>query len=585
MLNYIKKTFGVDDLGAKNLVIACLASLLTTVVVLFTNIALFLLLQDIVDPILQDKGVDIEVGKYIILIIVMFVALTVAVFIKYTKAYIPVYMAAAKKRIALAERIRQLPISFFGKKDIADITTTIMKDASSLEDVFSAFIPNLFSAVVSTILMCIAIFIYNIKLGMAIFWCVPISFFLTFITRKLQQSEGMRTKIINIEYLDKLQQCIDNIKDIKSNHREEYHEGLMIESFDGLEKSLRVSEFKIGTMLTCIQMILKIGMATTAIVSVNMLINGDINTLEFFIYLMIATRIYDPLLSAMINLGALFQADLSIARTKEFENIPLQVGKTDVKYKSYDIELKDVVFSYSKDKEDRDKVIDKVSLIANQGEVTALVGPSGGGKSTVLKLISRFWDINEGLITIGGEDISKIDPETLLKSISIVFQDVILFNNTVMENIRIGKRGATDEEVIEAAKKAKCHEFITRMPEGYNTLVGENGSKLSGGERQRLSIARALLKDAPIVLLDEATSSLDVKNESDVQEAIAILNKEKTVVVIAHRMRTIMNADKIIVLKEGKIVQMGEHEKLINEEGDYKRMVELQMESLNWKLS
>ena len=586
MLNYIKKVFGIDTLAAKNLVSACLASLLTTFAILFTNIALFLLLQDTIVPILEKQNFEINYLKYVIIILALFCILLWSILLKYKMAYIPVYMAAAQKRVKLAERLRKLPLSFFGKKDVSDITTTIMKDASSLEDVFSAFIPTLFSAVVSTLIMCVGIFIYNFNLGLAIFWSVPISFVLCFLTKNLQQREGSKSKKIILIYLDKLQQCIENIKDIKSNNREQYHEDDMKLSFKELETTLTKVEFKVGTLVTAIQMILKIGMASTVLISVNMLLSNSISTLEFFVFLMVSTRIYDPLLSAMVNLSALFQATLSIERTKEFENVKIQEGKTDTNYQGYDIEFENVNFSYeNNDNQSKDVVINNLTFTAKQGEVTALVGPSGGGKSTALKLAARFWDLNDGKISLGKEDISKIDPETLLESISIVFQDVTLFNNTVMENIRIGKKSATDEDVINAAKNAKCHEFIMSMPNGYQTMIGENGSKISGGERQRISIARALLKDAPVVFLDEATSSLDIKNETAVQEAIVNLTKNKTVVVIAHRMRTIMGADKIVVLKDGAIAQEGTHEHLMSVKGEYRTMVKLQMESANWKLT
>ena len=582
MIKYIKKTFAVDTEGAKNLVVACFSSLGTTFAILFTNVALFLFLQDTITPILEGENVSVNYIKFIIIAIALILLLITAVLIKYVKAYIPVYLAAAKKRIRMAERLRKLPISYFGKKDISDITTTIMKDAASLEDVFSAFIPSLFSAIISTILICIGIFIYDLKLGLAIFWCVPISFTLIFLTKKIQQKEAKNTKNIILVYIDKLQEIIENIKDIKSNNREEYHEKDILNNFDELEKSLTVAEFKVGSMVTSIQMILKIGMASTVLISSNMLLNGNLSTLEFFIFLMIATRIYDPLLSAMVNLSALFQAALSINRTKEFENTDIQEGSEKTKYNGYDIEFKNVEFSYHKNGE---KTINNLSFVAKQGEVTSLVGPSGGGKSTVLRLASRFWDLDSGKITLGGEDTMKIDPETLLKSISIVFQDVTLFNNTVMENIRIGRKNASDEDVIKAAKNAKCHDFIMQMPNGYSTMIGENGSKISGGERQRLSIARALLKDAPVVFLDEATSSLDIKNETAVQEAISNLTKDKTVIVVAHRMRTIMGADKIFVLKNGSIAQEGNHNELMSIEGEYKTMVNLQTQSANWKLA
>ena len=584
MIAYLEKAFGIDEKAAKNLIIGCLTSLLNTFAILFTNITLYLFLKDIVNPILNNKVITFNYTHYILLITVTALFLTFSVYLKYKFGYIPVYEAAASKRIKLAERLRKLPLSFFGKKDIADITTTLLKDTASLEDVFSAFLPTLVSAVISTLIICVAIFFYNPMLGLAIFWCVPISFLLCFLTKNMQTKIGGRSKKIILSYLDNLQQTIENIKDIKANNREKYHQNNLLSHFEKLEKTLTKTEFILGTSITSIQTILKVGMASTVLISVSMLINNSIEPLEFMIFLLIATRIYDPLLSAMVNLVALFQAMLPINRMKEFENTAIQEGSTNATYNGHDIKFNDVSFSYD-DNTSTTTVLDHLSFTAEQGKITALVGASGSGKSTVLKLAARFWDIPKGIITIGEQDISKIDPETLLNEVSIVFQDVILFNNTVMENIRIGKRNATDEEVIQSAKNAMCHDFIMAMPNGYQTMIGENGSKISGGERQRLSIARALLKNAPIVLLDEATSSLDIKNETAVQHAISNLTQNKTVVVIAHRMRTIMGADKIIVLKDGHVSQIGNHEELILQEGEYKTMVNLQMESVNWKLN
>lgn len=585
MMYFIKKNFALDDVGAKNLIVACIASLGSTVAVLSTNAVLFVFITDIFMPVLNGQPIALNWMKYFMYLAGMTVFLVVMMTVKYEKAYLPSYLVAFKKRLHLAERLRRLPLSFFAKKDISDITTTIMKDTSRLEDVFSAFLPNLFSAVVSTLMMCVALMFYNLTLGIAIFWCVPISFSLVILTKKIQTDEGQKQKVITLNYLDKLQECVENMKDIKANNREAFHKQDMFEQFKDLEHALFAAEMKIGTMVTAIQMILKIGMATTIIVSAKMLVEGHISIMVFIVFLMIATRIYDPLQAATVNIAALFQASLSIQRMQAFEDTPLQGGKKEVHYKGYDIVFDGVSFAYdAHGHNERKAVLDGVSFTAKQGEVTALVGPSGGGKTTALKVAARFWDVTKGHITIGGENIKAIDPETLLEKIAIVFQDVTLFNNTVMENIRIGRKDASDEAVIDAAKSAKCYEFIMAMPDGFNTMIGENGSKLSGGERQRLSIARALLKDAPIVFLDEATSSLDIKNETDVQQAIVNLTRNKTVIVIAHRMRTIMGADNIIVLKEGKIAQSGKHHSLMQEEGAYKTMVHLQMASADWSL-
>ena len=583
MKKYLMKTFALDDVGAKNLIVASVSSFFATMAILFTNLCLIVFVNDILVPILDGNTVKLDITKYVIYIISIILLLLIAVSVKYKFSYIPAYMVASQKRVDLAERLRKLPLSYFGKRDVSDVTTAIMKDVAGLEDVFSAYLPTIFSAIVSTIIMCIGMLVYDYRLGFAVFWCVPVSLGLFYATKNMQTNDGKKPKKIVLEYLDKLQETVENISDIKANNREEFHKEEMFSNFAKLEKTLRKLEIKLGTLLTSIQMILKIGMASTVVVSSYLLIDNELSIVEFVIFLLIAIRIYEPLLSAMTNLAGVFQSFYSINRMKEFGEEKLQEGRMEVDFKNYDIEFDNVSFSYNQDEDTT--VLDAVSLTAKQGEVTALIGPSGGGKSTVLRLASRFWDLNNGKITLGGENIMEIDPETLLKSISIVFQDVILFNNTVMENIRLGRKDATDEEVIEAAKNAKCHDFIMQMPEGYQTMIGENGSKISGGERQRLSIARALLKDAPVVFLDEATSSLDIKNETAVQEAISNLTKNKTVVVIAHRMRTIMGADKIIVLKNGKVVQEGTHEQLVSVEGEYQTMVNLQTQSANWKLT
>ena len=585
MKKYLMKTFALDDVGAENLIVASIASFFTTMAILVTNLCLIVFIDDVLVPILEDGVVELNIIKYVIYIVSIILLLLIAVSVKYKYAYIPAYMVAAKKRIDLAERLRKLPLSYFGKRDVADVTTAIMKDVAGLEDVFSAYLPTIFSAIVSTIIMCIGMLLYDYRLGLAIFWSVPISMGLFWATKKIQTNDGKKPKKIVLDYLDKLQETVENISDIKANNREEFHKAELFHNFSKLENTLFKLELKLGTLLTSIQMILKIGIASTVVVSSYLLINHELSIVEFIIFLLIAIRIYEPLLSAMTNLAGLFQSFYSIDRMKEFGEVKLQEGEGEADFVNYDIVFDKVSFSYNQDENsEKQVVVDDVSLVAKQGEITALVGPSGGGKSTIMRLAARFWDIDKGTITIGGNDISQFDPEKLLTNISIVFQDVTLFDNTVMENIRIGRKDASDEEVIEAAKNARCHDFIMNMKDGYHTMTGENGSKLSGGERQRISIARALLKDAPIVFLDVATSSLDIKNETAVQEAISNLTKNKTVVVIAHRMRTIMGADKIIVLKDGKITQEGTHNELMNVSGDYQTMVHLQMEVKDWKL-
>ncbi len=484
-------------------------------------------------------------------------------------------------RISLAETLRKLPLSFFGKKDLSDLTSTIMGDVTMMENAFSHFIPGFIGSIISTIIMGIGMFVFDWRLALSLTWVIPISFFLCIATKKLQDYFVIKTKAITLTYLDKIQECLENVKDIKANNRENAHLDIMDTHFDNHEKASIKAEFVMGTFVNLSQMILKVGIATTMIVGVTLLATGEVSLLTFLVFLMIASRIYDPLSGALVNLAGIFISLKSVERMKEFENTKVQVGKEMMSPKGYDIDFQNVSFSY----DTSETVLNGVSFTAKQGEVTALVGTSGGGKSTAMKLAARFWDVGSGKITIGNEDVNAVEPETLLKEISIVFQDVTLFNNTVMENIRIGKKGATDDEVIASAKNAQCHEFIMSMPNGYNTLIGENGSKLSGGERQRLSIARALLKGAPIVLLDEATSSLDIQNESAVQKAISRLTKDKTVIVIAHRMRTIAGANKIVLLKDGKVSAEGTHSELLKTSADYENMIRLQTESMNWMLS
>ena len=585
MMKYLMKTFALDEKGAKNLVQASIATFFSTVTILLTNIVLILFLDDILLPILKNETIEVDLNKYIVSMVVTVFLLIIGMALKYQYANVPAHELTTNKRINLAKRLRLLPLSYFEKRDITDLTTTIMKDVESLEEIFSAHFPSIFSGVFSTLLLCIGITAYDYRLGIAVFWCIPISFGLFYTTKKMQKRDGAKPKKIVQKYLDKLQETVENISDIKSNNREDFHKNEMYGNIEKLEKTVFPLEVKFGSLITFMQMILKIGMASTVIVSAYLLMQHNISEVEFIIFLLVALRIYEPLQVAMANLTGIFQAFYSIERLQTLENVKVQEGTTQVDFTNYDIEFDNVCFSYDEHEvQNKKQVLDHVSFTAKQGEITALVGPSGGGKTTIMRLATRFWDIQEGKITIGGNDISKIDPETLLTNISIVFQDVKLFNNTVMENIRVGRKGATDEEVIEAAKNARCHDFITQMQNGYDTMIGENGSKISGGERQRISIARALLKDAPIVFLDEATSSLDVRNESAVQEAILYLVKNKTVVVIAHRMRTIMGADKIMVLKNAKIIQQGTHKELVSVEGEYASMVALQVEASKWKL-
>lgn len=483
-------------------------------------------------------------------------------------------------RIRLAERLRKLPLSFFGKRDLADLTTTIMADCAFVEKAFSHFIPELIGALISTVLIGVGLLAANWRMGIAVLWVAPVSFLLAALTRPLVDRMERRQKGKKIAASDGIQECIENIQDIRANNQSaDYLEKLDQKIMDVESITVKL-ELLNGTLVTSAQMILKIGMATTVLVGASLLVSDSISFMIFLMFMLAATRLYQPLSGCLQNLSAVYSTLLVVERMKSIEEQKIQQGREDAAYRGYDIVFDRVGFSYK----EGEPVLREVSFTARQGQVTALVGPSGGGKSTSAKLAARFWDIDKGTITIGGCDISKIEPETLLKSFAIVFQDVVLFNNTIMENIRLGRKGASDEEVLAAARAAQCEEFISRLPEGYQTRIGENGSTLSGGERQRLSIARALLKDAPIILMDEATASLDVENETLVQEAISNLVKDKTVLIIAHRMRTVAGADQIVVLKDGCVAEQGTPEKLLENNGIYRHMTELQNRSLSWSL-
>ncbi len=580
MKNYLQKVFALTEEGTKELIKASFVTLVVNIAVMAVSGISYYYMQDTILPILRNESVVYEIAVYIVYAIFILVLLTILYYFQYNYCYISAYEESANLRITLGETLRKLPLSFFGRKDITDVASTLMNDVAVMENAFSHFISGFIGSVLSTIIMGIAMFAFDFRLAIALTWVIPVSFTLCILSKKLQDHFLMKAKKVELTYMNKMQECLENVKDIKANNREEAHLSIMNQQFDHYEKANIVSEFMVGTFVNLSQMILKLGIATTMIVGISLLAANEINLLTFLVFLMIASRIYDPLAGTLINLAGIFISLKSVERMKEFEKTKVQTGKEKANYENYNITFDKVHFSY----DSSDTVLNGVSFKAKQGEVTALVGPSGGGKSTAMKLIARFWDVDSGVIKIGEETVSDVEPETLLKEIAIVFQDVVLFNNTIMENIRIGRKGASDEEVMQVAKEAMCHEFIMNMPNGYQTLIGENGSKLSGGERQRLSIARALLKDAPIVLLDEATSSLDIQNESKVQKAISTLTKDKTVIVIAHRMRTIAGANQIVLLKEGKVAAKGTHQTLLKESSDYERMIRLQTESAKWQI-
>lgn len=501
-------------------------------------------------------------------------------YFQYAALYLATYQESASRRVSLAETLRKLPLSFFGNRDLSDLTATMIADCSSLDQMFSHYIPQLFASIFSTLFIGICMFCFDWRMALAVLWVLPVAVLLTAGSKKLQDAFGTRNILAKRAVTDTIQECLETVRDIKACSRQEE----FLEKLDGrlenAEKSAIRSELATGVFVCSAQAFLRIGLATTVLTGAGLLIQGKLSFIYFLGFLFAAARLYDPLGMVLQNIAATFNAKLQINRMRSILEQPVQTGGENFVPGNFDIVFDHVKFAYRED----EGVLEDVSFTARQGQVTALVGPSGGGKSTACKLAARFWDIQGGKITLGGTDIQTVDPETLLKYYSFVFQDVVLFRDTILENIRLGRRGATDEEVYAAAKAARCDEFIRELPDGYQTMVGENGSTLSGGERQRISIARALLKNAPIILLDEATASLDVENETAVQEALSRLLKDKTVLIIAHRMRTVSAADQIVVLADGHVADKGAPGELYRKDGIYRQMVDLQKMSGEWKL-
>ena len=575
MIEKLKHRYALSEDGAKKMILAFVA-------VTLSNIVLMLpigLLYKLSSYLLEGRVPDDKLGFFIVGIIVVFALVALTTLFQYRATFFSTYVESGVRRRALAEKLRRLPLSFFGKKDLSDLTNAIMSDCALIETASSHWIPELIGSMASTTLIVIGLLFYNWKMALAAIWVMPIAFIIVLTSRKGLKNVQRKTLTYKLACQDGIQEGLETIRDLRSNNMtDEYMKGLNVKIKD-VEKNAIVLEFRNAAYVCSAQMILKLGIGTVALVGSMLLVSGDINVLTFFAFLLVVTRMYEPLQIALQNLSAIISLDTTCERMDEILSHDEQGGREELTNNGYDIVFDHVGFSY----EDGEKVLNDVSFVAKQGEVTALIGPSGGGKTTVSRLAARFWDCNKGSITVGGMNVSDIDPESLLSLYSIVFQDVTLFNNTVMENIRIGKKDATDEEVMAAAKLANCTDFIEKLPDKWNTMIGENGSELSGGERQRISIARAFLKNAPIILMDEATASLDVDNESVIQESISKLIQNKTVLIIAHRMRTVDGVDKIVVLKDGVVAEQGTPEALKKKNGIYKHMIDMQLESEQWK--
>ena len=576
MINRIMKRFALSQEGAKGLVRAVAACTAADIVLMFPVGLLYFLVSDFMEGAVPEN----HYMFYGVGIVAALLLIFLSEFWKYNATYFSTYRESGACRIRLAEKLRRLPLSFFGKKDLADLTNTMLGDVATTEQMFSHYVPQFYGSIISTCLIAVSLLFYDWRLALAALWVLPVALLIVGLSKKAQNYFSRKQNMAQIAVQDGVQECLETVRDLKSNNAEkEYLDGLF-EKIDNLESRHMKSELGIAMFVVPAQMIMKLGIATVALVGSMLLINSTLSLITFFMFMLVVSRIYEPMSFSLQNLAAMNSLKINIDRMNEIENFKEQDGKKEFKPKGYDITFENVGFAYNSD----ETVLKNVSFTAKQGEVTALIGPSGGGKSTAAKLAARFWDADIGTITIGGVDVRSVDPEQLLTAFSIVFQDVTLFNNTVMENIRIGRKDATDEEVMEAARFANCEEFVEKLPEKWNSNIGENGSSLSGGERQRISIARAFLKDAPIILLDEATASLDVENETAIQSALSRLIKDKTVLLIAHRMRTVFGADKVVVLSDGTVAEQGQPSNLLEQNGIYSKMVKLQTESQRWTI-
>lgn len=576
LVKTIQKKTASSKQGAKGIIKGIIACALQNMAFMLPTTLLYFLVSDML-------GGGVQGGRitfYVVGCVICFALIFLTTWFQYNNTYFTTYEESGKRRLSLAERLRKLPLSFFGKRDLADLTSTIMSDCEVIEKSTSHFIPGLFGSLISTILIAAGLFVFDWRMALAALWVIPVSVLIVILSYKVQDKVLVKFMTAKMSCADGIQEYIETVRDLKANNAEANYLSGLKKKIKGVESSNTKAEFTTAVFVTGAGMVLKLGIATVALVGSALLVNGTLGVLTFFMFLLVASRLYDPMQAALQNLAAIIAMRTNVARMNEILEYPVQTGNDTLTNNGYDVVFDHVGFAYP----GGEVVLKDVSFTAKQGEVTALVGPSGGGKTTVSRLAARFWDIRKGKITVGGMDVKEIDPEKLMSIYSIVFQDVTLFDNTIMENIRLGKRGATDEEVLNAARLANVDEFAEKLPDKWNTNIGENGCELSGGERQRISIARAFLKDAPIILLDEATASLDVENETMIQTALSRLIKDKTVLIIAHRMRTVAGADKIVVLADGVVAEQGNPDELYNKNGIYTRMVDLQSASGKWKI-
>lgn len=577
MMQRLQKKYALSRQGAKDLVKGCLACVFQNITFMIPVGLLYSLVGDLLDGGVPAGKLPLYAAGSLACVGLIFLS----TYLQYNATYFATYVESGVRRITLAERLRQIPLSFFGKKDLADLTSTIMADCTFLEQSFSHFIPELAGSIISTVLISVSLLFFDWRMALAALWVLPVSFAIVGGSARVQERLNQKAMDAKMACADGIQECVGAVQDLKANNAEEAYLRGLETKIRAVERRSIINEFGLAAFVVSASLILKLGIATTALAGSVLLLQGDLDILTFFLFLLVVSRLYDPLQGALQNLAAVISTRTNIARMNEILDHPIQQGQDRLTNRGYDIRFDHVGFSYNTG----ETVLQDVSFTAKQGEVTALVGPSGGGKTTVSRLAARFWDIDKGKITVGGMDISQVDPESLLSLYSIVFQDVTLFDNTILENIRIGNKNATDQEVLAAARLANVDEFAEKLPDKWNSSIGENGCELSGGERQRISIARAFLKNAPIILLDEATASLDVENETLIQTALSRLIQDKTVLVIAHRMRTVAGADKIVVLKDGAVAEEGTPDALAKRDGLYAHMVRLQNASQSWTLT
>lgn len=577
----MREKYALTAEGAKNIRLGAFWTVVVNLVAMFGIGFFFYLMEQLIASLTEGAPLP-DMVPYAVGLVIFAVVLWVAHWFQYDYTYGKTYRESGKQRISLGERMRELPLSFFGKRDLADLTETIMTDATTMEHVYSHVLPYLYGTYISTAIIAVCLLVFNWQLAIAALWSVPVAFGILFWSRRFSAPLMRKTRACALAMTENTQEMLECVREIRATNQVASYLKQADGYIDRLEKTTFKSEVGAGIPVQLAQAIMRFGIATAILVGSLMLADGSIGFMVMFGFLLVVSRIYAPFDQSMLMLAELFMAtEVAAPRMKALYDEVAATGSENFSPQGHDVTFEDVTFSYGAGDE---PVVSNVSFVAKEGDVTALVGPSGSGKSTLTKLAARFWDADGGRVLVGGVDASTIDPETLLKDYSVVFQDVLLFDDTVMGNIRLGRRDATDEEVLAAAKAAMCDGFVRKLPQGYDTMIGENGGKLSGGERQRISIARALLKDSPIVLLDEATASLDVENESQVQEALSNLLAGKTVIVIAHRMRTVMNADKIVVLDEGRVVEQGSPAELLEQNGLFSRMVKLQSESSGWSL-